>query len=230
LRLGSRPKEIDQNSGLFVIPGINLSRSNAIQKAIDDYGRIGGRDKGGSAKSILFSPAEEDLVMPELFVMRWLPLKRNCLATLSIENSDRNVLWQQENVDTSSGKLVSAEARQALASYRVTNKAALRFGFVACGNTEQSFFTVMLLEQENSLKAELKTWESDSSMLLKHIGRAAIFNHYRLRSLAADEYEAALAVAPYSRDLLQRTVDAQREIGNLARVQQLEKQLARLRD
>jgi hypothetical protein len=43
----------------------------------------------------------------------------------------------------------------------------------------------------------------------------------------ANEYEGALTLAPRSRDLLLRTIEAHNRTGNLARVRALKKRLAR---
>jgi hypothetical protein len=97
----------------------------------------------------------------------------------------------------------------------------------SCGNSDQSDFTVLSVAEENDLKQDLKTWDSDSESLMNHIGRASVFNQYRMFSHVAEEYEQALVMAPRSRDLLLRTIEAQRLIGNLVRVKELQRRQVR---
>jgi CHASE2 domain-containing sensor protein len=233
--IGGKKTDLDEKLNWFVIPNTISSRSDSAQRAIneygraiDRYGRIGGRNRRSEHKTILFSPPDESVVAPESFIIRWVPARKNCLATIEIQHLGSEVLWQEKNVDSASGELNSQLARQALESYRSrTDADTLRLKLNdSCGNSDQSDFTVLSVAEENSLKQDLKFWDRDSESLMNHLGRAAVFNQYRMFFHVAEEYEQALVMAPRSRDLLLRTIEAQRLIGNLVRVKELQRRQA----
>ena len=61
--------------------------------------------------------------------------------------------------------------------------------------------------------------------ILKHTGRAYIFDSFKLINEAADEYEAALRVAPESTPLLLAAISEHQQTGNKAREEALRKRL-----
>lgn len=231
--IGGKKHELDENSGWFVISDVVVSRSDLRQKqiqlAINEYGRIGGRNRRIDRRSIVFSPADESVVDPESFIIRWIPAKKNCVGTIEIQNSGGDILWQEKNVDSATGELKSDAARQALERYRdASDVATLRLKLNdSCRNTDHTDFTLLSISEEDSLKEELKLWDSDGESLMNHLGRAAVFYRHRMFSNVAEEYEQALALAPMSRDLLLRTIDAQSFIGNLTRAKELQRAIRR---
>ena len=227
LRIGSKTTELDERSGWFTIPPRVSSQSDPHQKAIDEYGRIGGRDKGFISNSTVYSPSDKSVVMPELFVIRWTPLKRRCVASFVIQKPDGQELWRQDKVNGASGSLISAAARQALMNYRAKVGAATLLLKLkdSCGNDDQETFRLLSAASEESLKGELAFWDHEPDKLIAHLGRASVFGRYSIFPQAAEEYEAALAAAPKSHDLLLRTISAHRRTGNRARANQLEKRL-----
>jgi CHASE2 domain-containing sensor protein len=228
VRIGKESQHLDGNSKLFEIRKTVSYRSDPFRKAIDEYGRIGGRNRFMIRKSIVFSPTDDSVVTPASFVIRWAPARKNCVATIEIQNAGGELLWQEKNVNSGSGELKSEAARQALERYRsAAELAPVRLKFNdSCGNTDHSDFTLLPTTEEDSLNQELKFWDSDRDSLINHLGRAAVFNQYRMFSHVAGEYEQALALAPMSRDLLLRTIEAQRLIGNLVRVEELKRRRA----
>jgi hypothetical protein len=60
---------------------------------------------------------------------------------------------------------------------------------------------------------------------MRHLGRASIFSRYRVFPQAAEEYEAALNVAPNSQHLLERASLAHRLTGNSNREEELNRRL-----
>lgn len=227
LRIGKDSQHLEDPDKWFVVPNRVYARSerDPFRTAIDEYGRIGGRRRNVMRKSMVFSPADDSVVMPSLFGIRWAPSKKSCVATIEIQDPRGEILWQQKNVNSASGELNSETACQALESYRsTTDVGPLRLKFQdSCGNTEHSDFTLLPISEENSLNQELRFWGSDHGSLINHLGRAAVFSNYRMFSHVADEYEQALTLAPMSRDLLLRTIEAQILIGNVPRAKQLER-------
>jgi len=223
LRIGGKETKLDENSKWFQIP-TQMSPDSETQRALNAYGRIGGRKRGGRGKSTLFSPADESAVSPELFTIRWAPpARKNCVAAIDMQGRDGKVLWQEKNIDVATGKFDSEKARQALATYRTANmNGSIRLNLTdSCGNASHSDFKVLSIDDENSLKEELRFWDCEPESWMKHLGRASVFSQYQMYSEVADEYEQALALLPSSRDLLSRTAEAQHAIGNLSRAKEL---------
>jgi hypothetical protein len=63
---------------------------------------------------------------------------------------------------------------------------------------------------------------------LRAIGRAYEYGHYGLLIESAEEYDAALALAPESRDLIVSAIEAYNRTGNYVRVAELQKRLDQL--
>jgi hypothetical protein len=228
LRVGGRLKEIYGPSAWFTIPRKTGTQTNPLQKALDEYGRRGGRDRGDLAPTVaLFSPSDRSVVTPELFSIRWLPLKTRCTASFIVRDANGEQVWRQDGVRGRAGMLNSVAARRALRRYR--NKAGagpLELTLTSsCGEETQSQFSLLGVADEQKTKRELAAWAKEPGNLTRHIGRAEVFHRYGLFPQAAAEYEAALSKAPRSRELLTRTIVAQRRIGNSAREQELSKRL-----
>lgn len=229
VRIGSRVTELNEKSGWFIVSRPASAQSDRIQKAIAEYGRIGGRDKGGGPRVLVYSPTDEGVVTPETFVIRWVPLGKKCDASLVIKEPGDNELWRQDNVSGLAVSLDSASARQAISTYRSKVGEGTLFLKLtdSCGHADQSRFDVLSLEDEESLRKELAHWNDETGKMIAHLGRASVFTSYKMFPQAAQEYEAALALAPQSYDLLKKNVDAHRRCGNHARADQLEKRLLR---
>jgi hypothetical protein len=229
LWVGGKPPmelELDEYSGWYVIrrPG-----SPEVQKALNAYGSIGGRDRAGFTIPILYSPANESSVVPGRFMLRWAPLGQSCVVSFVIQESGGREVWRQEGIDGASGLLSPDTARQALAGYREEKPSAvLQLKLTdTCGDEDQVTFTLVSAASEKSLDAELMAWPANTNDLITHLGRASVFVDYEMFPEAADEYEAALRLAPNSHDLLKRTIDAERRIGNRARAKALQAHLSR---
>jgi CHASE2 domain-containing sensor protein len=227
LRIGKDSQHLEDPDKWFVIPNTVDARSgpDPFRTAINEYGRIGGRTRRLIRRSMVFSPADDSVVMPASFAVRWAPSTGKCVATIEIQNPRGEVFWQEKNVNSASGELNSETARSALESYRsASDVGSLRLKFQdSCGHTAHADFSLLPVSEENSLNEELKFWGSDRDNLMGHLGRAAVYSQYRMFSHVADEYEQALALAPMSRDLLSRTIEAQVLIGNSIRARELER-------
>ena len=226
LRAGSRTLELDEYSGAYTIVAPD---SPKFKKVVDAYGRTGGRDRGGFTVPILYAPANESSVVPDQFVLRWAPLKQSCVISLIVHDAKGQELWQQSKVDGAIGSLNSDALHQALIGYREKKPTAVLQLDLAdtCGDEDRVTFSLLSLADEKSLKEELGGWAGEQDQLMVHLGRAAVFFEYQMFPETAEEYEAALALAPESQSLLKRTIDAERRIGNRARAKALASQLSR---
>ncbi|MEN3336088.1 MAG: hypothetical protein V7641_5453 [Blastocatellia bacterium] len=224
LRLNGKLKTLRGASAWFTIPLTAASRSDPLQAALDEYGRLGGRDRGSSLQ--VFSPSDHSVVMPERFVIRWIPSAARCAIAFSIQDGG-SAIWQQNDVDGAVGSLAADAAKQALIDYRVKGEQGpLTLKLVdSCGSETHLAFSLLSIKSEQSLKQELAFWDKEPANLLAHLGRASVFNRYRMFPQVAEEYEAALGVTPNSRHLLIRTILAHRGTGNFNRAEKLEKRL-----
>lgn len=228
LRVGGRLRDINGPSGWFTIPREASGQTDPLRKALDEYGRRGGRDRGGKVPTVVvFSPSDRSVVRPDIFTIRWVPLKPQCDASFTIHDADGKQIWRQGHVRGTAGVLNSVAARRALRKYhREQGEGSLTLTLTgSCGEETQSAFSLLSLTDEQSLKREIVQWNKEPGSLTRHLGRAAVFTRYGMFPQAAEEYEAALAKAPQSRDLLMRTIVAQRRVGNSAREQELSKRL-----
>jgi hypothetical protein len=225
LRLGRKIKNVGAGTGWFTIPRATRSRADALQRALDEYGRTGGRERGEPLQ--VFSPSAHSVVMPRLFVIRWIPGTAKCTVSLAIRETEGKDVWRQNDIDGSSGSLDSDAARQALTIYRAgvgQGPLLLRLAD-SCANETLVSFSLLSVKSEAALKEELAFWDKRTGSLMLHLGRAYVFDRYKIFPKAAEEYEAALKVAPQSRELLIRTILAHRSTGNFARREQLTKRL-----
>lgn len=208
------------------IQKVNRSQSR-LQQALDEYYQLGGLDR--PAHSPVFSPSDDCKKIPEKFVIRWNPDSVTSTVSFVIQedSGNENVIWRQDHVDGRSGLLAAGSLKQRLAEDRAKfGERRLKLKLINLQGREIAVsFSLLSVKSEQSLKRELAFWNGKPGRLMPHLGRASIFIRYRMDSEAAEEYEAALAAAPESRDLLIRTIQAQRKIGNFARAKELEQRL-----
>jgi hypothetical protein len=224
---GSKILELDESSGWYTIAPPERPQ---FKKVLDAYGRTGGRDRGaGLAIPIMYAPANEGSVAPAQFVVRWAPLKASCMVSFLILDASGRELWRLQGVNGTSGSLRPDTARQALISYseqKSPGPLQLKLSDT-CGDEDQVSFTLLSAANEKSLSLDLAVWERERDELLAHLGRASVFLDYDMFPEAADEYEAALSLAPESQSLLTRTIAAEGRIGNRARARALEARLSK---
>lgn len=220
-------------SAWYTIPRATPSRSNLARRMLDDYGRVGGLDRGNQSK--ILSPSENSMIVPGQFSIRWVPSAAGCTLSLTIRDVGGKLLWRREDVDGASGFLTDDGALRVfddgpgpvLVSYRAeTGRGPLTLQIDdSCGGENRVSFLLLSVKSEQSLERELSSWGREAGTLLQHLGRASVYSRYGVFPLAADEYESALRTAPDSRHLLIRTIKAHRRTGNFLRARELEKRL-----
>jgi hypothetical protein len=199
---------------------------------VDDWFKLAGSLRG-SPGGIYSPPAggSGSAVLPDRFIIRWIPRKGVQDLWLRIRDQSDAQLWPQDNgrgieVPSAAGELISEEARKTLAKYRrVGEREPLTLVVVdSKGNELDAEFSIVSEQDEEALKKELGVCSSQPG-LMKYICRAYYFRQLKLYAEAADEYEAALKLAPESVDLQLRAIAAHRLTGNYAREQELVRQL-----
>jgi hypothetical protein len=232
LLLGLRRRTV-YPSAWFIIPRATSYRSSPARRMLDDYGRVGGLDRGSQSK--ILSPSENSMAVPGRFSIRWVPSAAGCTLALTMRDVGWNLLWRREDVDGASGFLTDDRAGRVfgngpgpvLVSYRAENgRGPLTLQIDdSCGGEHSVSFLLLSVKSEQSLERELSSWGREAGTLLQHLGRASVYSRYGVFPQAADEYESALRAAPDSRHLLIRTIKAHRQTGNFLRARELEKRL-----
>lgn len=227
LRLFDKPLRISGPSGWFTVPHPLVSESDPRRKALKAYGDTGGIPRG---ESPIYSPAPLAKVSPALFEVRWtLKLPPDASVLLIREQSKwGRELWRQKIGGPASGRLVSKEARRALAKYREEHgHGPLRLVLLDGAGRElySTSFSILTASDERSVARELAFWDKRPAGLWRRLGRAGVFIRHRMFGEGADEYEAALALAPESEELLRRTIEAHRQTGNADREAALTRRL-----
>lgn len=199
-----------------------------IQGAIENLGRAGGTRGGGAG---IYSPADGGAVRLERLEIRWVGGGKKGTVTLRIETEDGVSLWSASPIDATAGKVLPAlneGARKAVGEYRAAGGAA-SFTLTMVeenGSRYGVMFHVLTKQSEEELARELAEWDKEGDVLLRVIGRAYVLDRKRLYTEAAEEYEAALKVAPESESLLQAAMDANTKTGNTVRAGELRRRLA----
>lgn len=223
--LYNKDEKIPCPSGWFPIPEVPPSYSSMKQKALEEYGRIGGRERDKNRG--VFEPSDESKAIAAQFQIRWVPqVVMRSFSLVALEKTPREI-WTEEITEGSTGVLVSETARTALQKFQTESgegELILKWKDNS-GQTGTLRFSLLSSAQKTEMKSDLGNWDQEREGILRHIGRASVFAKYRFFSQAAEEYEAALKLAPESRDLLRRTVDAHERTGNFARMEELKKRI-----
>lgn len=224
LLLGQKSRIISATDW-FTIPRAVPSWLAPFKRVYADYGRRGGRDRGGEMQ--VFSPADHSVALVKPFIIRWVPSAADCDFTIMIKDVSDTKVWGKEGVDGAAGSLHDPSAERELIAYRAERGQGPLTLVVndSCGTMTRLSFSLLSAENEQSLKEDLSFWDKQTGTLVPHIGHASVYNHYRMYSQAAEEYEAARKKAPSSVDLLLRTISAHRATGNFTRVWELKKRL-----
>ncbi len=232
LWLGLRRRTV-YSSAWFTIPRATPSRSNPAQRMLNDYGRVGGLDRGNQSK--ILSPSENSMAVPGQFSIRWVPSAAGCTLSLTMRDVGGTLLWRREDMDGASGslrddgagRLFNGSVRQVLVRYRdETGRGPLTLQMDdSCAGEHRVSFLLLSVKSEQALERDLSSWGKGAGTLLHHLGRASVYSRYGVFPQAADEYESALRAAPDSRHLLIRTIKAHRQTGNFLRARELEKRL-----
>lgn len=225
LRLGEgEPTQIPAR-GWFTIKQSSSSRPDPFKIMLKHYAYPTGRDRTGAIQ--VFSPADHSVTVPQPFIIQWTPSAAGCVFSLTIQDAVHRTVWQNHEVDGALGSLQDTSAEQSLIEYRTRGGQGPLTLIVndSCGSTTQLNFSLLNIREELSLKNDLDIWNKQTGTFTTHLGRASVYDNYRMLSQAAEEYEAALKQAPRSHHLLIRTIAAQRATGNFIRAGELKKRL-----
>jgi hypothetical protein len=223
ITLFGKLKTISPSPNPTPIPSPPAAPADVNQKAMDDYGRTGGRPRGtGQPASPIFSPTKNSGVRPQSFVIRWIPVPGAQAVSFSLQDEDGKEIWHLPHAAGISGTLLSDPAKKALQQYRDEGgSGTLVLTLQANEKKWQVSFQVISAESEQSLAKELAAAEREESPLMRYVLRAYAFNRRMMFNDAAIEYDTALSLAPKSTDLIIADIQAQRRIGNTTREEEL---------
>ena len=235
--LDNRPKKVLKEDGWCTVydeaavcekekmPGAKAAVSGVMDRALREFGRPAGRQRG--FRSAIFSPAPESSVRASELVLRWNEIPGATRIALQLTDKYHSVLWEQVDVDAGSRELVAGAMRTALVAYRDKGGAGPFSLKLTNEGTAQPLvrFSVLSGDEEHALDGELAKCERNKG--LRHlVCRTAAFSRREMWNNAAEEYEAALKLAPESRDLTLAALAAETSIGNAKRAGQLRAMLA----
>jgi hypothetical protein len=225
-------RRVEVSTGEYQIPSLPTPRTERQRKheeASQAYGITGGVSMG--ALSPVYSPAPEGVVSPGALILKWTTGPALSSLSVRIEDLNRIPIWRQRIGDGSAGSLISAELRQSLLNYRTKGGTGPLVLEVEDKNgvASQVKFSLLSKEQEDELETQLAAWDLEKDTFIRHLGRISIFQSKGMFNEVADEFEAALAETPESRELLIRTISAQHVTGNSKRERQLRNKLAAIK-
>lgn len=224
VQIGEKFEEIKASADWHVIHR-SPSTNPEILEAIESYGHIGGRDR--PILSDIFSPFPGSTVRGQWAVFRWIPSSSLGRISLVIKDTLGHEIWRQDGVDGASGLFTSDVVRTGLETYaRRGHSGQMFFGIINSNQEETRVpFALLSVVEEKALDGELEHWDHKETGLLRHVGRAFTFDHYKLYTEAAAEHDAALALAPESEDLLTAAIAAYEQTGNIPRANELKRML-----
>jgi hypothetical protein len=187
----------------------------AWRRALADFAESTGTPRG---ESRFLTPIEGSAIVADRFVIRWKAQRFTAPLAVTILG-DGQPIWTQNVVDPLPSEIVSTNLQSILAQ-RAASDLTLRV-ISPDDRIDEVHFSVLSKDDEGSLSANLESWDRQAEGVLNHIGRASVFSRSRLYWDAAEEYEAALRIAPRSRDLLLAAIEANRRAMNLSRVSEL---------
>jgi hypothetical protein len=222
IALPSGTKRLACSAELFTVTwqptGQQTPEARKFAELMRIYSRPGASERGGEGGWLL-GPADNSVVDPGKFTIRWTPAAGT--VALKLTGSGRTI-WHETLEDGGNGVFESPTARQALAAYSAAaNPGPLTLAVSADGASGQVTFEVLTDDGRAKVESELKYWDRQESVFLRHVGRASVFINQRMYGEAAEEYEAALADSPDSSDLRAATIRAEKSAGNRARAREL---------
>jgi hypothetical protein len=216
-----RPARPEARGGSAAAPDPVLSTE--IQKAIETFVRPAGSRAEGS--TIFSPPRRAGRALVDTFAIRWTPLPGTRIV-LRLWDEQGRELWRALDVDGGQGTIDAASVRAALAKERARlGTGRLTLSLSREGIEDRVTFTLLAEDDELALRKELKFWEGEPDAVFRHIGRGAAFAYLNLFVDAADEYEAALTLAPASQELMSAAIEAHVRTGNARRELELRERI-----
>ncbi len=198
-----------------------------IAQYLTGYG-LAGATRGTKNSSLILWPAESGVVVPNRFVIRWMPMAQRISLSVMSEGKDVTV-WGPVELDGAAGSLKSDELSSALVAYKAKSaspRMVVTLSLVGSADWEEVHFSLLEGRDEEELNAQLTFWAQHTTGLALQLGRAYSFLRHKLFVEAADEYDSALNSSPDSRSLLEEAIRANQLAGRTLRVTELKERLS----
>jgi len=200
-----------------------------VADVLTRLGASAGRER--SVGNLLYSPLDQYPVTPGTLVLRWQRLPGRTLhfelrqrrINNAGERSD-DILWRSGDVDGWLGTLTSPELREALSRVAfAADDTPLMLWMFGTGSSDQvARFRLLSNDAERKLTAELNSLEQlPHDPFLQHVARADVYKRSLLFPEAAQEYEAALIIAPDNSLLRERAREMYQAMGDSTRAKEL---------
>ena len=207
------------------------TEEQAFNSAIQDFGRAGGSRE---VAPLVWSPLADSLILAQDFRLSWNPPHAVETFSVTVLREDGTRLWSVEAVDSVqgglspqqdsevAGQLLRERSQSARQRYSVTISSDLQ-------GAPKISFSVISSAEEAQIQAELARWDQAAlDPLVRALSRAETWRAANMIYKVAEEYDRALILAPESVALLQADLAVHRQIGDLARSQELANQLRNL--
>ena len=215
----------------FRLPHAPTQEEKDLSSAILDFGKAGGSRQ---VAPLLWCPAADSWISAQDFHLRWNPPHAAETFSVTVLREDGTRLWSVAAVDSAqgglspqqesevAGQLLRERSPSARQRYSVTISSDLQ-------GTPTTSFSVISSAEEAQVQAELARWDQAAlDPLVRALSRAETWRAANQIYKVAEEYDRALILAPESVALLEADLAVHRQIGDLARSQELANRLRNL--
>ena len=215
----------------FRLPHAPTQEEEDLSSAILDFGKPGASRE---VAPLLWCPAADSWISAQDFHLRWNPPHAAETFSVTVLREDGTRLWSVAAVDSAqgglspqqesevAGQLLRERSPSARQRYSVTISSDLQ-------GTPTISFSVISSAEEAQVQAELARWDQAAlDPLVRALSRAETWRAANQIYKVAEEYDRALILAPESVALLEADLAVHRQIGDLARSQELANRLRNL--
>ena len=193
-----------------------VPRNDGNGPAVDTHGTArAGPTRGDSGP--FCDPVNKSWIAPAEFFFRWTPEAVGSVLSLTIFGAE-GTLWYADDVNGASGKMVNVEVRNRLQDYR-DQGGRNPLKLVIEDSKGQRFsiqFSLLSKVEEDSLTGALDNCAKRGDDIMAPLCRIAAFRERRMYRELAEEYGKALKLAPESEELIAKTAQAYKAIGDVA--------------
>lgn len=196
--------------------------------AIKNFGAAGASRQN---TGLLWWPADGASIRAHGFEVRWNPSPAVENYTLTLRKENGEAVWTSEPMASELPGLPPEQetALEQLFLQQQNDTASQSYTLTLASKSQgetRASFSLLSKAEEARIAAELQEWDkTQSDPLLRALGRAATLKSANLTCELAEEYQAALRLAPDSIALLHAALGATRATGNVVRSRELALQL-----
>lgn len=207
------------------VPHVALARGDGLSPAVE---ALEAAAPSRADHADIFAPADDEYIRPRDFVVRFASDTGAALFSIVLNDRRGRPLWNDDGVHPESGAVIADGAREALARYRDDGGGMVTMYLTATnGRRSQVDFDLLSRDEEKRLDTELAFCDANAREIMLPLCRIAAYERARSYNDVAAAYDAALALAPESEDLLDNALIAHQRVGNVKRVDALKAQLSK---